>query len=167
MIYTIGYSNRTLPEFLGELRKRGVTQLIDVRSSPWSRNTSFNAPQIERWSERAGIMYRRYGDVLGGRSEIPADDARYVNALDDVLDKAGREPIVIMCAEGDPAQCHRSWDVGASLLLRYGLIAINILRDGRHEDLTDTLARTNPNRFGASINEALQDAKIMRRTMLF
>jgi len=167
MIYTIGYSNRTLPEFLGELRKRSITQLIDVRSSPWSRNAAFNAPQIERWSERAGIMYRGYGGVLGGRSDITTDDPRYADALDEILDKAGREPIVIMCAEGDPAQCHRSWDVGASLLLRYGQIVTSILRDGRHEDLADTLARTNPSRIGVSVTKGLQNAKIMPQTMLF
>jgi uncharacterized protein (DUF488 family) len=50
MIFTIGYSNRSLPEFVGELRKRAITQIIDVRSSPWSRNAPFNASQIERWS---------------------------------------------------------------------------------------------------------------------
>ncbi len=167
MIYTIGYSNRTLPEFVGELRKRSITQIIDVRSSPWSRNTAFNAPQIERWSECAGIMYSRYGEILGGRSDIPTDDPRYVDTLEDILDKAGREPIVIMCAEGDPAQCHRSWDVGASLLIRYGVIAINILRDGSHEDITDTLERTNPNRLKASVREAVRERKITPQTMLF
>lgn len=167
MIFTIGYSNRTLPEFVGELGKRAITQIIDVRSSPWSRNAPFNAPQIERWSERTGIMYRRYGEILGGRSEIATDDPRYVDALDDILDKAGREPIVIMCAEGDPAQCHRSWDVGASLLVRHGVIAVSILRDGKHEDMTDTLERTNPNRLNASVREAVRERKITPQMTLF
>lgn len=70
MIWTIGYSNRSLPEFLHELGRRGITQIIDVRSSPWSRNAAFNASQIEKWSEQIGIMYRQEGLVLGGRTEM-------------------------------------------------------------------------------------------------
>ena len=151
MLYTIGYSTRTLPEFIRELERRGITQLWDVRSSPWSRNQPFNANQIERWTERNGILYRQTGDVLGGRTEIALDDARYLAALDRLLDAACREPLVIMCSEGDPAQCHRSWDVGASLLVRYGVVARSILRDGREEDITDTLKRVSPTRLAAEI----------------
>jgi uncharacterized protein (DUF488 family) len=167
MIFTIGYSNRTLPEFLGELRRRQITQIIDVRSSPWSRNAAFNATQIERWSQRAGMLYRQGGEILGGMNAIPTDDPRYVDALDDILDAAGRERIVIMCAEGDPAQCHRSWDVGASLLVHYGVIGVNILRNGTNEDMTDTLQRVNPNRLGAPVREALESMKIVPQTRLF
>ena len=141
MIYTIGYSTRTLPEFLSELERRGITQLVDVRSSPWSRNQPFNANQIERWAEQGGILYRQAGSVLGGRTEMALDNPDYLAALDRLLDTACREPLAIMCSEGDPAQCHRTWDVGASLLVRQGVIARSILRDGREEDLSDTLGR--------------------------
>lgn len=155
MIFTIGYSTRTLPEFLRELERRGITQIWDVRSSPWSRNQPFNANKIEQWAERAGIMYRQCGDILGGRTEIHLDDPRYLAALERLLDAACREPLVIMCAEGRPEDCHRTWDVGASLLVRYGVIAQSILRDGREEDLTETLLRVPPSRFSPLINAAL------------
>lgn len=155
MIWTIGYSNRSLPEFLNELERRRITQLFDVRSSPWSRSAAFNAPQIEQWSERAGIMYRQCGDILGGRAEIHLDDPRYLAALDRLLDAACREPLAIMCAEGRPEDCHRTWDVGASLLVRYGVIARSILRDGGDEDVIDTLVRVQPSRFSPLISAAL------------
>lgn len=155
MIFTIGYSTRTLPEFLRELERRRITQLVDVRSSPWSRNAPFNVPQIEHWAERAGIMYRRTGEVLGGRAELSLGDPRYLAALDRLLDAACREPVAIMCSEGDPAQCHRSWDVGASLLARYGVVARSILRDGREEDITDTLRRVSPARIDPLIRAKL------------
>lgn len=158
MIFTIGYSTRTLPEFLRELERRRITQLVDVRSSPWSRNAPFNVPQIEQWAERAGIMYRRCGEVLGGRTEISLGDPRYLAALDRLLEAACREPLVVMCSEGDPAQCHRSWDVGASLLVRYGVVARSILRDGRDEDLTDTLRRVPASRIAPEIR-AMLDAQ--------
>jgi len=155
MIFTIGYSDRSLPQFLHELERRGITHLVDVRSSPWSRNVPFNAPQIERWAGKAGIMYRQCGAVLGGRTEIALDDPVYLAALDRLLDAACREPLTIMCVEGRPEDCHRTWDVGASLLARYGVIARSILRDGNEEDLTDTLKRVPPSRFSPLISAAL------------
>lgn len=158
MIYTIGYSTRTLPEFLRELERRNITQLWDVRSSPWSRNQPFNANQIIGWAERSGILYRQAGDVLGGRNEIALDDPCYVAALDRLVVAACREPLAVMCSEGHREQCHRTWDVGASLLARYGVIARSILRDGRDEDICETLRRVPAPRITPEIR-ALFDAQ--------
>ena len=112
MIFTIGYSNRSQTEFLSELQKRQITQLWDVRSSPWSRNAVFNGPQISRWAENAGIMYRQCGGTFGGRAEISVDAEEYVSLLESLIAHARNEHLAIMCTEGDPALCHRSWDVG-------------------------------------------------------
>ena len=144
MIYSIGTSNRPLTEFLSELQKRGVTQLIDVRSSPYSRFPWFSQPKIEQWAPRAGLMYRWEGEILGGNAGIALDDPRYLDALDRMLAAASRERIVIMCAEGDPAKCHRTWDIGASLLVRFGILVRSVLRDGGEEDVTETLRRVRP-----------------------
>lgn len=155
MIFTIGYSDRTLPQFLHELERRGIGQIIDVRSSPWSRNAAFNAQQIAQWSERSGILYRQEGKVLGGRAEIPLDATEYLEALDRILDAASRERVVIMCAEGDPTQCHRSTDIAASLLARFGVVARSIRRDGTDEDVTDTLMRVPASRIDPLIRTML------------
>ena len=169
MIYTIGYSTRTLPEFLSELERRGITQLVDVRSSPWSRNQPFNANQIERWAEQGGLLYRQAGGVLGGRAEIALDHPDYLAALNRLLDTACRDPLAIMCSEGDPTQCHRTWDVGASLLVRHGVIARSIKRDGRDEDVTDTLERVPCSRIAPEIkgiaeaDPAIMQIKAWRR----
>lgn len=155
MIYTIGYSNRSLPEFLHELEKRDITQLIDVRSSPWSRNAVFNAPQIEAWASKAGIFYRHCGHVLGGRTAFELDAPEYLAELDCITAASSRERLAIMCAEGDPAHCHRTWDIGASLLIRDGIIAKSILRDGRVEDITTTLDRVHSSNLKPLIQCAL------------
>lgn len=155
MIWTIGYSNRSLPEFLHELQSRGITQLVDVRSSPWSRYPVFNANQIASWADREGIHYREEGTVLGGRAEIDLDHPDYIAALDRIIDTAGREPLALMCSEGDPAQCHRTWDIAASLLARYGMIVRSILRDGREEDATETLRRVSASRISTEIQSLL------------
>lgn len=159
MIYTIGYSNRSLPEFLNELTSRGIRQLWDVRSSPWSRNASFNAPQIVQWSERAGIYYRQCGSIFGGRTEIALDDPRYIDLLDQLTKVANSENVAIMCAEGDPALCHRSWDIGASLLLNWNLAVTGILRDGSNEDIGATINRINRRNFSPAILSALDGMK--------
>ena len=159
MIFTIGYSDRTLPQFLHELERRGIGQIIDVRSSPWSRNAAFNATQIAQWSERAGVLYRQEGKVLGGRTEIALDHPKYLAALDRILDAASRERVVVMCAEGRPEDCHRTTDIAASLLARFGVVAQSIRRDGFDEDLTDTLIRVPASRLDPLIRDLL-DAQL-------
>ena len=143
MIFTIGTSNRSLPEFTFELQRRRITHLVDVRSNPYSRHVWFNAPRIEMWSERCGIMYRQEGEVLGGRSDVQIKSARYRRALEGLRDSAVSEHVAIFCSEGAPEQCHRCYQVGAALLGEFGLAAINILRNGEDEDIRETLKRVS------------------------
>jgi len=141
MLYTIGTSNRSLPEFTFELQRRGITHLVDVRSNPYSRHVWFNAPRIEIWSERYGIMYRQEGEVLGGRSEIEAGNPRYLRALKSIRDCALREQVAIFCSEGSPEHCHRCYRVGVALLTALDLTSVNILRNGDDEEIRETLKR--------------------------
>ncbi len=157
MIFTIGYSNRSLPQFLGELEKRNITQLIDVRSSPWSRNAPFNAPQIEKWTSKAGIFYRQCGEILGGMSTTPIDDPAYIAALEKIVDVSMREPVAIMCAEGEPEHCHRTWDIAAVMLIRWGVICQSIRRNGKTEDATVSLTRVKSANFAAGMHERLSE----------
>ncbi|WP_374284685.1 DUF488 family protein [Novosphingobium sp.] len=156
MLFSIGYSDRTLPQFLYELERRGITQIIDVRSSPWSRNVPFNAKQITQWSERAGILYRQEGKDLGGRAEITLDHPDYLAALERILDAACRERVAVMCAEGRPEDCHRTSDIAASLLARFGIVTRSICRDGSDEDVTDTLQRVPAGRIDPLIRDLLE-----------
>lgn len=155
MIYTIGYSTRTLPEFLSELEKYRITIIIDVRSRPWSRNASFNAKQIERWSASADLMYKQLGHILGGDANIPLEDDRYQSALKSVVDAAKAENIAVFCAEGDPALCHRVWDIGANLLINWGVSSTNILRDGSLEKIETTIHRVQRSNFAPAILSAM------------
>ena len=156
MLFTIGTSNRSLPEFLAELQKRSITNLIDVRSSPYSRLPWFNANQIEKWSEQAGMFYRSEGAALGGHTEILPDDRSYQQALERVLASSAREPTVIFCAEGDPAQCHRTWEVAAALLVQHGVMAKSILRDGREEDVIVTLGRVSSGKIREPLRQKMR-----------
>lgn len=155
MIFTIGYSNRSLPEFLDELARRDIRQLWDVRSSPWSRNAAFNATQIIQWSERAGIYYKQCGEIFGGRSEIAIDDPIYIRLLNQLITAAKRDIVAIMCAEGDPALCHRSWSIGASLFVNWKVSVTSILRNGAVEDIGTTINRVRRSNFSPTILAAL------------
>lgn len=155
MIISIGTSNRSLGEFLDELVRRQVTQVIDVRSSPFSRLPWFNAPQIERWAEQAGIMYRQEGQILGGRSAVPMTDCAYRTAVKRLIRAATREHVAFFCAEGEPEQCHRSWVVGASLLVHHGVHVTNIRRDGTEEEILVTLAKVPAHLFDNSLRREI------------
>lgn len=41
-LYTIGYEGRSLPQFIGLLKERGVQRLLDVRERPLSRRKGFS-----------------------------------------------------------------------------------------------------------------------------
>jgi len=142
MIFTIGTSNRSLDEFIRELRTHNITQIVDVRSSPYSRLGHFNGPQIARWAPAMNLLYRQAGAVLGGRSEIAPDAPTYMAELDRLIGSSCRERIAIFCAEGNPEECHRSYEVGAALLVHFGIVATNIRRDGSVEDVTRSLRKT-------------------------
>lgn len=153
MIFSIGTSNRSLSEFIEELQKRQITQLVDVRSSPYSRLGHFCAPQIERWANREGILYRQAGAILGGRSNVPVEDPRFLDALAHLIGCAERERIAIFCAEGDPLYCHRHSIIGLALLLNFGVDVQHILRDGRERNVTFSLPQTDFSRVPASLRE--------------
>lgn len=166
MIFTIGTSDRTLAAFGDELAKRNIRHLIDVRSSPRSRFAHFNGSQLSRWSEREGVYYRWAGDVLGGRSGIDVDDDRYADAMKLIVEVSNREPVAIFCAEGDPRECHRSYEIGATLLVRFGVEVTNIRRDGSAQDVTKTLALTKPGLIPETIRREIAERVIYSQSEL-
>lgn len=152
MIFTIGYSNRSISEFGYEIERRGVTQIVDVRSSPWSRNPYFTRDRLARWAERSGRMYRWDGAVLGGRSVFAPDSQPYREALERLIASAKGEHVAILCAEGEPEHCHRCYDVGAGLLALYEVPTVNIRRDGSDEDVRATMKRIPTERIHQSLH---------------
>ncbi len=123
-IYTIGHSNHSWALFLALLQARNVAMVADVRSVPRSRFAHFGKERLQRGLGEAAIAYVYLGGELGGR---PQDAALY--GSDGALDLAAvrrrgfyrqglarvlalaREasgPLCLMCAEENPAHCHRT-----------------------------------------------------------
>lgn len=142
MIYTIGSSNRSEDEFFGPLKARDIRTLVDVRSSPNSRMPLFTKAALVRACMRHGIDYVYGGRVLGGLNEILSTDKLFREKLDAVYKiETDRGNVAMMCAEGDPKDCHRSYKVGLSMRAYDGVVVTNILRDGVTEQDVEISAR--------------------------
>jgi len=122
-LFTIGYSGRSLDEFIDLLEHYKITALCDVRSMPYSsRNPQFNRESLQKDLTSSNIEYIFLGEELGARSKDTSSyvggKAIYSKIAKSPLFKQGLERIklgiekdyvlALMCAEKDPLSCHRS-----------------------------------------------------------
>ncbi len=130
-IYTIGYGNRSIGEFIELLRLYGIQYLVDIRSQPYSRyNPDFSKDALKENLKQHHIRYIFMGDTLGGR---PADTNCYLDGRVDyvkVREKAFYQrgisylhtawekqlPVALMCSEAKPQECHRGKLIGNTLI---------------------------------------------------
>jgi uncharacterized protein (DUF488 family) len=121
-LLTIGHSDHAWDPFIEMLRLHGIKAVADVRSSPFSaRHPQFNRDHLESGLRSAGIWYVFLGKELGARR---SERECYVNGvarydriaqtpafragLDRLKSGIQRCRIVLMCAERDPLECHRT-----------------------------------------------------------
>lgn len=130
LIYTIGYGNRDIVEFIDLLKKYEIQFVIDVRSAAYSKyNEAYSYHPLQEILKENGIKYVSMGEQLGGR---PKDDSCYTDGKVDygkVATKAFYQAgidrlktalqkqlqIVLMCSELKPEQCHRTKLIGQTL----------------------------------------------------
>ncbi len=145
LIYTIGHSDHTIPEFVDLLRKFDIALLVDVRSQPYSRWTpQFNREDLAHDLQEAGIAYKSMGDSLGGRPADPtlyapgeerpdyermAQSPAYQTGIAQLVDLARGAQVAVMCSEGDYHQCHRNLLI-TQTLLKHGIEVQHIQPDG-------------------------------------
>ena len=141
-VFTIGHSNHSAEEFRALLRTHDVQVLVDVRSQPYSRWPQFKRKELQAMLRQAGIHYAYAGKQLGGHPDDPAlmngDQPDYdamartpafLDGLDRLQSMLDERRVAIMCAEADPAKCHREALIARSLRER-GIDVLHILRDG-------------------------------------
>lgn len=135
-VLTIGHSTRRIEAFIALLQAHGATCVVDVRTVPRSRhNPQFNKTSLPRALKKAGLRYlhlpglgglrhARHDSVnVGWRNASFRGYADYMQtpafeqSLDDLIQWASQEQIVLMCAEAVPWRCHRSL-IGDALLVR-------------------------------------------------
>jgi uncharacterized protein (DUF488 family) len=153
-LLTIGHSSHTAEAFVDLLKRHGVTAVADVRSTPFSRrHPQFDRGTLRRTLAAHEIAYAFLGVELGARPTDPecyvGEQASYERIAATELFAEGlarlrrgiaSHRVAVMCAEGEPIECHRM-----ILVCRHvrgpGLAIEHILADGRLEPNVETEAR--------------------------
>ena len=142
-VFTLGHSTHPVLRVIELLQQHGVTAVCDVRSQPYSRrNPQFNREAFGQTLSEVGIAYVFLGKELGGRPEDPAcyvdgrvdyervaRTALFAEGMRRLAEEAGKHRVALVCAEKDPADCHRALLVGREARER-GWVVNHILADG-------------------------------------
>ncbi len=159
-VFTIGHSNHTVEHFISLLQGHAIQVVVDERSQPYSKYaTQFDQDLLKPALQNAGIRYLYLGRELGGRPEgdefYDAQGHVLYNRVAATtlfqegltrLEKGIREyNVAMLCAEENPAGCHRRLLVGRVLLDR-GIQVDHIRGDGRIQSEEEIAAELDPNR---------------------
>ena len=153
-VFTIGHSTHGIEAFIGLLQRHGITEVVDVRSAPYSRfNPQFNREALAHSLVACEIEYAFFGQELGGR---PDDASCYVNGrvrydrvskthffqkgIERVVKNMTGHCVALMCAEKEPLECHRTLLVAQALQMR-GIAVKHILADGGLETHDNAINR--------------------------
>ena len=119
----IGTSNRSIENFIGELQRAGVTDVVDIRQAPRSRYfPHFNRNSLQEALGDAGIEYHWHGDTLGnpkdengnrtmaGFKQYMKSDS-YTEGLVTLkgLVESARGTVALVCSEKNEQDCHRKF----------------------------------------------------------
>lgn len=168
-IYTIGYADKGIEEFVSCLKKHDIKYLLDVRSEPYSaRFPNYNRTLLKKALDSNGIKYAWFGEYFGARRK---EDAVFVNSyslkgvyrqqvcfdkvyLTDPF-KYGVErietaleqnlKICFMCSEKKPIDCHRFWMVAMFFAHNHEAKCniINIIDVEKDETEEETIAQSD------------------------
>jgi uncharacterized protein (DUF488 family) len=159
-VLTIGHSNHTTEHFLDLLKARGVEVVVDTRSQPYSKySTQFDQKDLKQALSRAAIRYLYIGRELGGRPEGEefydqdghvlydrvAKTTQFQEGLSRLEQGIREYQVALLCAEENPAACHRRLLIGR-VLQEHGIQVDHIRGDGRMQTEEEVVAATDPNR---------------------
>lgn len=156
--FTVGHSNRSLPDFIHLIASAGVTRIADIRTLPMSRaNPQFNQDRLAEALPEQGIGYERFaslGGLRGKAKQVPfqvnalwrnrsfhnyADYAlspEFRRGLDELLLQGADGHLSVMCSEAVWWRCHRR--IVADYLIARGLPVFHIMGAGRLDPATLT-----------------------------
>lgn len=124
-VFTIGYEQTTMADFLAALKGAGVERVIDVRAVPLSRRPGFSKNILAASLREAGIEYvhlKNLGTPKLGRDAAKKGDVATLERVYEsqlglpeaqaeaaqMRDLAAEKPSALLCYERDPAHCHRT-----------------------------------------------------------
>jgi len=137
-IWTIGHADRDFDSIATVLVDHGIQTIVDVRSQPYSKwAPDFMKASLAESAATAGLGYRWMGRTLGGNP--PPNAEQLAAGLDELSGLCASSHVVLLCAEGDPMQCHRDHLLAPALAER-GYDVVHILPDGETAPYQDRLA---------------------------
>lgn len=178
-IYTIGYGNRTIEQFIELLKRYEIAYVVDVRSQPYSRySPQFSKDALEQQLKLHTIRYMFMGDALGGR---PKDETCYVNGKVDyerVREKqfykdgierlrtawAKQLRVVVMCSELRPQECHRGKLIGNTLSSSEPQVEVQHIDEHgnvrKQVDINDEVIGGQPSLFAEYNEDPIKDKRV-------
>ena len=121
-LVSIGYEGRTIDAFVETLRQDGVTAVVDVRLTPFSRKPGFSKSKLRDALAAAGIEYV-HEPTLGNpkdnrdgfRAGQPSAHERYRahllregdEAIERLISRAQQQRTAVLCLERLHTECHR------------------------------------------------------------
>jgi uncharacterized protein (DUF488 family) len=110
VICTVGHGARSAVELVSILQEAQIRTLVDVRAFPTSkRHPQFSREPLSGILRAAHIAYEWQGKALGGYRKVPYQEhmktPRFREAAAALVVLG--EGVCIMCAETNPADCHR------------------------------------------------------------
>ncbi|HEX8901095.1 DUF488 domain-containing protein [Vitreimonas sp.] len=135
-LWTIGYENVGVPEFVAALKEAKIKTLVDVREIANSRRAGYSKKALAASLDEAGIAYvhmKPLGTPKAGREAARKGDTKTMRrifeaklaepesqlALAETADLAKKGRVCIMCLEHDWRDCHRA--IVAEHLGEFGL----------------------------------------------
>lgn len=118
-IFTIGFTKKSLPEFIGRLQTAGVKKVIDVRLNNTSQLAGYaKKDDLAYVLSLVGIDYEHRTDLapteelMNGFKQKKINQQEFEAAFNSLLqervpqmDETGA--ICLLCSEEKPATCHR------------------------------------------------------------
>jgi uncharacterized protein (DUF488 family) len=169
-LFTIGHTNHPIAEFIVLLKGKNITQLVDVRTSPYSKFViEYNRETLESSLKKNKVKYFYEGKNLGGRPAdptcyrngvLPGGETDYLHQVDypavmqkpwfqkgiaHLLEQAERDVTVVMCTEENPDDCHRHHLIAKYLEAEFPEWEIRHIR-GDGIDYRSTSIHTSVNR---------------------
>jgi uncharacterized protein (DUF488 family) len=116
------------------LKQAGIGTLVDVRAYPASRrHPQFSRESLSVFLRQAGIAYHWEGKALGGMRASYVEHMQSEEFQSAAAALAARQDrVCIMCAESDPADCHRSFI--ADWLVAHGRRVVHLLDLGTQRE---------------------------------
>lgn len=141
ILFTVGHSVHVVPDFFALLRAHKIDVIADVRSKPYSRHVpQYNYSDIRAAAIGGGFRYVYLGRELGG---YPPNPDLFPTGIERLVTGIVEYRVAAMCAEEDPAPCHRHRLIGPALR-KLGLAVHHIRADARVESWEEVEKRRAP-----------------------